>query len=62
MISAHSTVPRWPAEPPSVDGSGRTYVVLAFGPEAEQVAASWRREIALRSRPVVSLVGGAAPP
>jgi hypothetical protein len=58
---AHSTVPRWPAEPASVDGSGRGYVVLAFGPDAEQVAAAWRRDIARRAMPLVSLDGGPNP-
>jgi hypothetical protein len=57
VITAHSTVPRWPTKPPSVDPSGRGYVVVAFGPEAEPVAAAWRREIAELSLPMVSLAG-----
>jgi hypothetical protein len=58
VIPAHSTVPRWPTEPPSVDPSGRSYVVLAFGSEALQVASDWRGEIARRAMPFISLDGG----
>jgi hypothetical protein len=61
VITAHSTVPRWPAEPPSVDPSGRSYVVLAFGSEASQVASAWCREIAGRAAPLVSLDSGTEP-
>jgi hypothetical protein len=58
VIPAHSTVPRWPAEPASVDPTGRSYLVVAFGPEAEQVAAAWRRDIAQLAMPLVSVDGG----
>jgi hypothetical protein len=55
VIPAHSTVPRWPAEPPAVDPSGRSYVVVAFGPEAEPIAAGWRREIAQGPSALIAL-------
>jgi hypothetical protein len=58
VISAHSTVPRWPAEPPALDPSGRSYVVLAFGSEAEQIAAAWRRQIQTLELPLISLDSG----
>jgi hypothetical protein len=45
LIPAHSTVPRWPADPPAVDASGRTFGVVYFGAAGERVASDWLIEI-----------------
>lgn len=58
MIAAHSTVPRWQAEPPGVDPGGRSYGVLWFGSVAAQVAYRWVRAIAEMSAPVWAFDGG----
>ncbi|SHN75061.1 dimethylamine monooxygenase subunit DmmA family protein [Cryptosporangium aurantiacum] len=49
---AHSSVPRWPRTDPGVDETGRAYAVLAFGADAERVAARWRERLAVLGRPV----------
>ncbi|GAA3392493.1 dimethylamine monooxygenase subunit DmmA family protein [Cryptosporangium minutisporangium] len=42
---------------PDVDESGRSYAVLAFGPDAERVATTWRARLAALGRTVWSWSG-----
>ena len=61
MIPTHSTVPRWPAQPPRVDPSGRSYGVVTFGPEAAPLAEQWLAELAGLGAPVWRLSDAGGP-
>lgn len=52
MGAAHTSVPRWPTTDPGVDGSGRAFAIMAFGPDAAPAAERWHREVARLGRPV----------
>jgi hypothetical protein len=47
----HTSVPRWAAQPPEVDGSGRRFLVLSCGEAAWSVAERWSEEITALGRP-----------
>ena len=40
-----SSVPAWPVADPGVDGTGRTFAVMSFGPAAAPIAAGWKARI-----------------
>jgi hypothetical protein len=46
----HTSVPRWPAQPPPVDPAARTVTILAFGRSAHPVARSWAAAAGTRAR------------
>jgi hypothetical protein len=52
VSAEHTSVPRWPTEPPSVDPMGRAYLVISRGEAARAVAAEWAREIRAIGRPL----------
>jgi dimethylamine monooxygenase subunit C len=52
VSAEHTSVPRWPTEPPTVDPTGRAYLVISRGDAAGAVAAEWAREIRAIGRPL----------
>lgn len=58
---AHTSVPRWPRQPPGVDPAGTGYLVVSAGRAGAAVAAGWIREIQDRARPVWGFHDDSAP-
>ncbi|WP_375500526.1 dimethylamine monooxygenase subunit DmmA family protein [uncultured Jatrophihabitans sp.] len=48
MITEHAAVPRWSADPPDVDGSGRTFGIVGAD---DAVTRRWAQQIADLDRP-----------
>ncbi|MGY1636141.1 dimethylamine monooxygenase subunit DmmA family protein [Geodermatophilus sp. SYSU D00742] len=48
----HTSVPRWDAVPPAVPSGARSLALLALGPDAEDVVASWEATARSSGTPV----------
>jgi dimethylamine monooxygenase subunit C len=48
----HTSVPRWPDEPPEVDRTGSAYLVVSRGDAGRAVALRWTAEIASAAKPL----------
>jgi dimethylamine monooxygenase subunit C len=48
----HTSVPRWADEPPDVDPTGRSYLVVSTGEAGRAVASRWTAAIASSARPL----------
>jgi hypothetical protein len=52
VSAEHTSVPRWPAEPPPVDPTGRCYLVISRGDAGREVADGWAKAIRALGRPL----------
>jgi hypothetical protein len=48
----HTSVPRWPTEPPDVDPTGSSYLVVSRGAAGKAVAERWAAAIASAEKPL----------
>lgn len=48
----HTSVPKWPSEPPDVDLTGSFYLVASRGAKGQAVAQRWTDAIALAGKPL----------
>jgi hypothetical protein len=48
----HTSVPRWPSEPPDVDPTGSSYLVVSRGANAKAVAQRWTAAITSAGKPL----------
>jgi len=48
----HTSVPRWPDEPPDVDPTGSSYLVVSTGEAGRAVASRWTAAIASLAKPL----------
>jgi hypothetical protein len=56
----HTSVPRWAPDPPEVDLTGTSFLVLSHGEAGEAVAADWAATIARARKPLWVRPGGCA--
>ena len=45
MGATHTSVPRWPAEVPGVDVTGRALTLVGFGADGRRLTARWAAEV-----------------
>jgi hypothetical protein len=50
----HTSVPRWAAEPPEIDATGRRFLVVSSGAPGREVAEDWCARIEALGRPLWS--------